>query len=79
MKFNRFIALLLVLVMLVSVVSGCANRNSKPNTDKNQNSNLVLHYSLDESNGNLTKESVSGNDYKINYVFNEENADNLFK
>ena len=44
-----------------------------------EQSTLALHYSLDETTGCLAKESVSGADYTINYVFNESNADNLFK
>ncbi len=57
------------------------NNNNGSNTDNDteEKSTLVLNYSLDESDGNLAKESVSGVDYKINYVFNEENADTLFK
>ena len=57
------------------------NNNNSSNTDNDteEKSTLVLNYSLDESDGNLAKESVSGVDYKINYVFNEQNADSLFK
>ena len=65
--------------MLVGTVSGCKANQNKPNTEKQEESSLLLHYSLDEPTGNLAKESVSGKDYKINYVFNEENADKLFK
>ena len=39
----------------------------------------VLEYSFDETVGSLTKETVSGEDFKINYVFNEENQDKIFK
>lgn len=55
------------------------NNGSNTDTDTEEKSTLVLNYSLDESDGNLAKESVSGVDYKINYVFNEQNADTLFK
>ena len=79
MRFTRFIALFIVLVMLISAVSGCKLNPNDNNTDKNENSRLELHYSFDEPTGNLAKESVSGKDYKINYVFNEENAADLFK
>ena len=69
--------------MLLGTVSGCKNNSDKTDTDKDKGadntSNLVLHYSLDESTGSLTKEQVSGKDYTINYVFNEQNADTLFK
>ena len=76
MKFTRYIALFIVSVMLISLAAGCTPQNG---TETKQNSNLMLHYSLDESTGSLAKESVSGKDYTINYVFNEQNADSLFK
>ena len=62
--------------MLTSIASGCTHLNG---SDTDDNSSLLLHYSLDESTGSVAKESVSGKDYKVNYVFNEENADSLFK
>ncbi|MBR2350848.1 MAG: GH32 C-terminal domain-containing protein [Clostridia bacterium] len=86
MKYNRLIALILVLVMLVGALSSCQkipllsdSESGKGNQGLEKNESLALHYSLDESSGSLAKESVSGKDYTINYVFNEENADNLFK
>ena len=83
MRFNRFIALFIILVMLLVTATGCKdNSDSDPNEDTNKTegkSTLQLKYSLDESDGSLTKESVSGKDYTINYVFNEQNADTLFK
>ena len=39
----------------------------------------VLEYSFDETEGSMTKETVSGKDYKINYVFNEENQEYIYK
>lgn len=77
MKSTRLIALMFVFVMLLGVVAGC-NPNPNNQADGNQ-STLLLHYSLDEQSGSFAKESVSGNDYTINYVFNEQNAANLFK
>ena len=69
--------------MLVFTAVGCKwfqkNPNKTPDTDTEEKSTLVLNYSLDETDGSLAKESVSGVDYKINYVFNAENADSLFK
>lgn len=83
MKINRLIALLIVLVMLISTASGCTwfenESNAGTDDDTDGKSSLVLNYSLDEASGSLTTESVSGKDYTINYVFNEQNADNLFK
>jgi len=81
MKFNRFIAFFMLLVMLLITASGCkGGSGSDEDTNKNEGKeSLMLNYSLDESDGSLTKESVSGKDYMINYVFNEQNADSLFK
>ena len=76
MKFCRYIALLLVGIVLLTAAVACDSSSTNTKDEKNS---LVLHYSLDESTGNLAKESVSGKDYKVNYVFNEENADSLFK
>ena len=76
--------------MLVGTASGCAiikpdgsgtgnGTNQGTDNNKEEKDTLVLHYSLDEDSGSLAKESVSGKDYTINYVFNEQNADSLFK
>ncbi len=76
MKLQKTIALILGSVMLFSLTAGgCGNQDG----DNNEPSTLALHYSLDETSGSLAKESVSGEDYTINYVFNESNAGNLFK
>ena len=80
MRLRRYTALLLVLIMLITTATGCLNFNKDTNKGvKEEKSSLLLKYSLDESEGSLTKESVSGKDYTINYVFNEQNADKLFK
>ena len=91
MKLKRIIASILLLTIVVGLLSGCNlfpnsnngnGENSGDNTEKpvaDEKDTLVLHYSLDEQSGSLAKESVSGKDYTINYVFNESNADNLFK
>ncbi len=82
MNFKKFLALFMVMVMLALAMTSCGevdpNPDEQPNTAEGEQT-LELKYSLDESDGSLTKESVSGKDYKINYVFNEENADSLFK
>ena len=75
MKLNKIIALALGSVMLFSLsIGGCDST-----ADDNFNDTLALHYSLDESMGSLAKESISKKDYTINYVFNQSNAENLFK
>ena len=72
--------------MLLSLLAGC--KNNKPDdepkdepadTVTDYKETLALYYSLDEASGSLAKDSVSGFDYTINYVFNKENADSLFK
>ena len=83
MKFNRIVALFMILVLLLTTASGCKKKDTPaPDTQTNTDggkSSLMLNYSLDESEGSLAKESVSGKDYTINYVFNAQNADSLFK
>ena len=69
--------------MLVVTVTGCINTPDGPDvnkdTDSDNKDSLVLHYSLDEATGSIANEKVSGNNYTVNYVFNEQNADDLFK
>ena len=59
------------------------NNGEKPPVEENKpeeiKSTKVLEYSFDETNGQMTKESVSEKDYKISYVFGEENKDIIFK
>ena len=78
MRFKKYIALLLASIMMLGTLTGCPS-NDDPDEGKKEHSSLVLHYALDEEDGSLAKESVSGDDYTINYVFNEQNAANLFK
>ena len=73
MKLKNCIALLTALCLCPAGLAACGKKGG---TEK---SNLVLSYSFEETSGNMTKEAVSKKDYKINYVFNEENADKLFK
>jgi len=55
------------------MVPGCGK------TSENPTDGLSLYYSLDEKGGSLAKDSASGKDYTINYVFSEANADKIFK
>ncbi len=73
MKLKKCIALITALCLCTAGLSACGKK------EDDKNGKPVLSYSFDETTGNTTKESVSGTDYKINYVFNEDNADNLFK
>jgi len=73
MKFKKSIAVITALCLSSAVfATACGNKTQTPE-------NLALSYSFDEQTGDMTKEAVSKNEYKINYVFNEENADNIFK
>ncbi len=72
MKSKKILLCLLMLVLLFAS-TGCQNNNATTIGSK------VLEYSFDETNGNMTKETVSNKSYKINYVFNEENKDVIFK
>ncbi len=72
MKFKKPLAVAVALCLCsVGLTTACK-------TEKN-NKNLAAAYSFDETSGSTTKETVSKKDYKINYVFNEENADKIFK
>ena len=73
MKLKNSIALITALCLCSAGAAACDNKKG------GDEGNLALSYSFEESAGNMAKEAVSGKDYKINYVFNEENADKLFK
>lgn len=75
MKLRKFIALITALCLCAAGLTACGSGEDKDEAK----SNLALSYSFEETAGNMTNESVGNKDYKINYVFNEENADKLFK
>lgn len=72
MKFKKPIAVLTALCLCSACFATACKTQKKAE-------NLVTSYSFDEESGSVTREAVSKKDYKINYVFNEENADKLFK
>ena len=43
------------------------------------NKKAAISFSFDDVTGSETKDNVSGEKYFVNYVFNEENADKIFK
>lgn len=53
--------------------------NSGSNVDPQPKNELLLSYSFDEESGNTTKNTANGEASKIEYVFNAENQDKLFK
>ncbi len=74
MKLKKSIAVLTALSLCSAVFATACNKPKDNEID-----GLVASYSFDEQSGNMTKEAVSKKEYKINYVFNEENADKIFK
>ena len=43
------------------------------------NKQATLSFSFDDVTGSYTKDNVSGSNYKVDYVFNEDNKDIIFK
>ena len=78
---KRLIALLIVIATLSGMAAGCkpSQNGTDIEADTGIDSDPILYYSLDEESGSIAKDMVSGENYKINYVFNAENADSLFK
>lgn len=73
MKLKKSVAVLTALCLCSACfVTACGE-------DSQTAKNLTVSYSFDENGGNTAREAVSKADHKINYVFNEENADKLFK
>ncbi|MDE5729611.1 MAG: GH32 C-terminal domain-containing protein [Clostridia bacterium] len=75
MKLKKTIALITALSLTaacVPFISACGGSNE---------GELLAHYSFDENGGTAAKESVSGKDYKIRYVFSDDvtDAEKVFK
>ena len=90
MKHIRVFAAVLALLMALSFCLTSCGENTdttepaeKPGDDtavQTPTETPVLHYGFDETGASSTTvETVSGTDTKIYYVFNEENADSIFK
>ncbi len=72
MKFRKSIAVLAALCFCTAgVATACKSAED--------NGSLAVSYSFDEEGGSTAREAVSQKDYKINYVFGEDNAENIFK
>ncbi|MGN1053434.1 MAG: GH32 C-terminal domain-containing protein [Candidatus Scatosoma sp.] len=78
MKTKKQAAVVLAALTAAGVLAGCkkeaANGDVSPYF-----ANLVLSYDFNEESGNMAYDSVVGGGYKIDYVFNAENQDKLFK
>ena len=53
--------------------------SQKDDSKKEESKNPVLSFDFEDVSGSRTKDKVSGNTYKIDYVFSEENASILMK
>ena len=69
-------------------ISSCNNKDVEnnpsspdvtPSPEEEEKSTKILEYSFDNTVGQKTLETVSNKEYKINYVFGEENKDYIFK
>lgn len=69
---------LLIIPILFASLLTCGCNYSNINTNK-ENDKLLLHFGFDEINNEYTIEDVSKKNYHVNYVFNEENANKIFK
>ncbi len=69
---KKFVALISATVLAAGAcvaLSGCSKKDK----------NLLVHYSFDSTDGSYTENEADGKDYKIDYVFNEENQDVIYK
>lgn len=76
MKKLGSLLLCFALVLGVGTFGGCGNNKGNESAEKTA---LVAHYAFDEGSGGVTRESVSGKNKKIAYVFAPENQEYLYK
>lgn len=86
MKGKRIVSFLTALVCFscVGMNAACKNDNDGSNDDDNVQTDaltdgLQISYSFDENSGNTTENTATGEYRKIEYIFNAENQDKLFK
>lgn len=77
MKIKKITAVAAALAILTAFsLPACSNDKQTAASDEK----LALSYTFDSLSGNQVQEQVSGSNYRVNYVFsNEENVDQLFK
>lgn len=78
MRFKKTVATALSL-LTATFAFGCSDGKGAGDAKPNDEATLALEYTFDEASGETAKETVSGKDYKINYVFGTDNAETLFK
>ena len=78
-KKNVFLPLLFTTLFLLGACNTNKNNSGNNQNPVNTEKNPAISFSFDSTNGSYTKDNVSGNSYRINYVFSEENASVLFK
>ena len=77
MKIKRF----LTSIAFVSSIalSGCGGKSNNKKEDNTTGKTPAISFSFESTTNSRTKDNVSGDDYYIDYVFNQDNAANLFK
>ena len=69
------------LAAIMAVAIGGCNKSSNKSSELDPNLDVKpeISFSFDELDGSYTKENATGKNYRIDYVFAQENADILFK
>lgn len=70
---RRYISLSLASIITISMLSGCSN------ISMGSNKNLVAQWNFNEGSGEVLNNVITNSAEHINYVFNEQNQQSLFK
>ena len=81
---NKKYTALSILALALFVLGACSKNNNTSSSSSEEKKDPLgktpaISFSFDSTNGSYTKENTSGNDYRIDYVFAQENAEYLFK
>ena len=80
---NKKHTALSILALSLFALGACSKNttssDSSPEKKDSFGKNPAISFSFDSTDGSYTKENASGDDYRIDYVFAQENADVLFK
>ena len=77
MQHNKIFLAILFTTLLS--FGGCGKKQNNDQNREDNGKNLAVSFSFDSTNGSYTKDNASGSSYRIDYVFAEENAPDLFK